>query len=153
MGNSEKPFPFPLRLSPIINNNNTQSLFYLLLFLLVLGHSFQNVHSVASDGSSSRRKGVEWQILTKLNCSSEIRRHPNLLLMITLPCKLPHPPSSLPSPLYCYSTYARTHKNLIRPDDWKCEHFVLWKPERRSYLSKSKVTIVLFCSLVILTSG
>ncbi|XP_027154274.1 uncharacterized protein LOC113754129 isoform X3 [Coffea eugenioides] len=81
MGNSEKPFP--LRLIPI-RNSNTQSLFYLLLFLLVLGHSIQSVDSGASDGSS-RRKGVEWQILTKLNYSSEIRRHPNLLLMITLP--------------------------------------------------------------------
>ncbi|XP_027097236.1 uncharacterized protein [Coffea arabica] len=81
MGNSEKPFP--LRLIPI-RNSNTQSLFYLLLFLLVLGHSIQSVDSVASDGSS-RRKGVEWQTLTKLNYSSEIRRHPNLLLMITLP--------------------------------------------------------------------
>lgn len=84
MGNSERPSLS--RLSPIAISNNTQSLFYLLLllFLLVLGHSIQNVDSAASDGGS-RRKGVEWQILTKLHYSSEIRRHPNLLLMITLP--------------------------------------------------------------------
>ncbi|KAL3510145.1 hypothetical protein ACH5RR_029546 [Cinchona calisaya] len=91
MRNSKKPPPPPPPQTPRHSNNGNDThppslfQFLFLLLLLLLYHSIRTVHSAASGDNGGRRKAVEWQILTKINYSSEIHRHPNLLLMITVP--------------------------------------------------------------------
>ncbi|KAL6981179.1 hypothetical protein U1Q18_022808, partial [Sarracenia purpurea var. burkii] len=43
------------------------------------------VVSSESDGAGSSRGLIQWQILTKRNFSSQIRLHPHILLMVTVP--------------------------------------------------------------------
>lgn len=58
----------------------------LLLLLQPLPALFRQ--AVASEECDGRQPLVEWQTLTKRNYSSEIRLHPHLLLIVTVPCKL-----------------------------------------------------------------
>lgn len=55
-----------------------------LLVVTLLSLSFGSIYAVDSEAEDEQ---IEWQILTKLNFSSQIRTHPNILLFITVPCK------------------------------------------------------------------
>lgn len=55
----------------------------LTLALFVLSLSSGSIQTVDSESQGSRE--VEWQILTKLNFSSQIRLHPHILLLVTVP--------------------------------------------------------------------
>ncbi|KAL8534922.1 hypothetical protein ACS0TY_010817 [Phlomoides rotata] len=54
-----------------------------VLLLLLAALSFFSGHSVRSDDCGGAE--VQWQILTKLNYSTQIRLHPRLLLLVTVP--------------------------------------------------------------------
>lgn len=56
----------------------------LTLALLILSLSSGSIQTVDSESQGSRE--VEWQILTKLNFSYQIRLHPHILLLVTVPC-------------------------------------------------------------------
>lgn len=53
-----------------------------ILFVILLSLSFGSIHAVDFEAEDEQ---VEWQILTKLNFSSQIRTHPHILLFITVP--------------------------------------------------------------------
>lgn len=52
--------------------------------------------SLAVESNASERIG-EWEILTRQNFSSQIRLHPHILLLVTLPCKF----SIIPCVCFC----------------------------------------------------
>ncbi|KAH0698495.1 hypothetical protein KY284_012710 [Solanum tuberosum] len=56
----------------------------ILLLLLILASAAFLLADGAEAGSSNSL--VQWQILSKLNHSSQIRLHPHLLLLVTVPC-------------------------------------------------------------------
>ncbi|CAL9204412.1 uncharacterized protein LOC103976329 isoform X2 [Musa acuminata AAA Group] len=62
-------------------------LIYVIFSSLLLSSSSESVAGTGGDASSSRSSGarLEWQILTKRNFSSQIRLHPQILLMVTVP--------------------------------------------------------------------
>lgn len=64
------------------------------LLLLVLLHLSPSVAASAGAAAAAAAKASaqpesrpEWETLTKRNYSSQIRLHPNVLLMVTVPCK------------------------------------------------------------------
>ncbi|XP_024993607.1 uncharacterized protein LOC112527295 isoform X1 [Cynara cardunculus var. scolymus] len=64
---------------------SSSELLPLLLLCLLLSLSF-SIHSVRSkSNTSNREEPVQWQILTKLNFSSQIRLNPHILLIVTVP--------------------------------------------------------------------
>ncbi|KAH0716611.1 hypothetical protein KY290_012890 [Solanum tuberosum] len=56
----------------------------ILLLLLILASAAFLLADGAEAGSSNSL--VQWQIISKLNYSSQIRLHPHLLLLVTVPC-------------------------------------------------------------------
>ncbi|PIN15157.1 Protein disulfide-isomerase [Handroanthus impetiginosus] len=55
------------------------------LLLLLAALTFFSAHIVLCVGSGGEGSKVQWQILTKFNYSSQIRLHPRLLLLVTVP--------------------------------------------------------------------
>ena len=54
-----------------------------LVFVILLSLSFGSISAVDFEDEDGL---VQWQILTKFNFSSQIRTHPHILLLITVPC-------------------------------------------------------------------
>lgn len=61
-------------------NSMIKSFVFLILLLFSLS-SFGSIYAVDSEAQEQ----VKWEILTKLNFSSQIRTHPHILLLITVP--------------------------------------------------------------------
>lgn len=60
----------------------TKTMIKAVVFVILLSFSFGSIYAVDSEAEDGQ---VDWQILTKLNFSSQIRTHPHILLFITVP--------------------------------------------------------------------
>ncbi|XP_058182709.1 uncharacterized protein LOC131300750 isoform X1 [Rhododendron vialii] len=88
MSNKEDIYGYRLNSSSLSLSTTSSKALLLALFMvsfLVISSSTAAVNSSVSDGGGSSGGLVQWQILTKRNFSSQIRLHPHLLLMVTVP--------------------------------------------------------------------
>jgi hypothetical protein len=53
--------------------------------LFLLANALQAAAAAASPGAAAGHP--EWQVLTRANFSSQIRLHPHVLLLATMPCE------------------------------------------------------------------
>ncbi|KAK2973916.1 hypothetical protein RJ640_019431 [Escallonia rubra] len=76
------------------SSSSSWTVLSVLSFLLLLSSS-TSIQAVDSKSDGGGGGGAQWQILTKLNFSSQIKLHPHLLLMVTVPFNMVSEPRVL----------------------------------------------------------
>lgn len=91
----------------------------LLLSLLAASQLGASATAAAASSGAAASGRAEWQVLTRANFSSQIRLHPHILLVVTMPCE--HP-LSVPSRELWFSDESRGRTMRLI---WRAEFFSL----------------------------